>query len=50
MKEIKLLFSEAWKEVKSNPIEALGTLGVFVTMCVTMYGLMIICYAMGIGS
>ncbi len=47
MKELKLLFSEAWKEVKSNPLEALGTLGVFAAMCVSCYLWMLVCYAIG---
>ena len=47
MKELKYLFSEAFKEVKNNPLEAIGTLGVFVLMCVTCWFMTIICYAIG---
>ena len=47
MKELKLLFSEAWKEAKSKPLEALGTLATFVTMCISCYLMMILCYVIG---
>tara|TARA_R110000796_G_scaffold172641_5_gene289624 strand:- start:849 stop:995 length:147 start_codon:yes stop_codon:yes gene_type:complete len=47
MKELKLLFSESLKEVKNNPLEAIGTLGVFVAMLVTCWFMTIICYAIG---
>jgi len=45
MKELKYLFSEAFKEVKNNPLEAIGTLGVFVAMCISWWFITIICYA-----
>jgi len=47
MKELKLLFSEAWKEAKRDPKEALGTLVTFVAICGLCYALMIICYIIG---
>ena len=47
MKELKLLFTEAWKEAKDNPLEALGTLFAFIAMCGMMYVFMIICYIIG---
>ena len=47
MKELIQLYREAYKEVKQNPLEALYTLGVFVTMCVTCYLFMIVCYVIG---
>jgi hypothetical protein len=47
MKELKLLFSEAWKEAKSNPKESLYILATFVTMCVSCYLMMIVCYVIG---
>ena len=47
MKELKYLFSEAFKEVKNNPLESLGTLGVFAAMCVSCYLWMLVCYAIG---
>ena len=47
MGELKLLFSEAWKEAKSNPKESLYILATFVTMCVSCYLMMIVCYVIG---
>ena len=47
MKELKLLFTESYKEVKRNPLEALGTLFAFIAMCGMMYVFMIICYIIG---
>ena len=47
MKELKFLFSEAWKEAKSNPKEALYTLACSSLMCVTCYLMMIVCYVIG---
>ena len=47
MKELKFLFSEAWKEAKSKPLEALGTLPTFIVMCGTCYAWMWICYIIG---
>ena len=47
MKELKLLFSEAWKEAKSKPLEALGTLATFIVMCGSCYAWMWICYIIG---
>ncbi len=47
MKELKLLFTEAYKEVKQKPLEALGTLITFVAMCGLLYAFMIICYIIG---
>tara|TARA_A100001201_G_C4009681_1_gene177140 strand:- start:7 stop:195 length:189 start_codon:yes stop_codon:yes gene_type:complete len=47
MRELKLLFSEAWKEAKSKPLEALGTLATFIVMCGTCYAWMWICYIIG---
>jgi len=47
MKELKFLFSEACKEAKSNPLEALGTLAAFIAMCGICYAFMIICYVFG---
>jgi len=40
MKELKYLFSEAWKEAKLNPTEAIGSLLVMMFICAfTYYGL-----------
>ena len=47
MKELKLLFTEAYKEVKRNPLEALYTLGAFIMMCVTCYLMMIVLWVIG---
>lgn len=47
MKELKLLFTEAYKEVKQNPLEALYTLGAFIAMCGMCYIMMIICWVIG---
>ena len=47
MKELKFLFSEAWKEAKCNPKESLYILATFVTMCVSCYLMMIVCYVIG---
>ena len=44
MRELQLLFKEAYKEVKQKPLEALGTL---ITFCVTCYLFMIVCYVIG---
>jgi hypothetical protein len=47
MKELKLLFTEAYKEAKQKPLDALFTLFTFVTMCCTMYLMMWVCYIIG---
>ena len=47
MKELKLLFKEAYIEVKRKPLDALFTLFTFVTMCCTMYLMMWVCYIIG---
>jgi hypothetical protein len=47
MKELKYLFTEAYKEATQKPLEALYTLGTFTVMCVTCYLWMLVCYAIG---
>jgi len=47
MKELKLLFSQALKEARSNPLEVIGTLVAFVAICGMCYALMIVCYIIG---
>jgi hypothetical protein len=47
MKELIQLFKEAYIEVKRKPLEALYTLGVFITMCVTCYLMMIVLWVIG---
>ena len=47
MKELKLLFTEAYKEAKQKPIDALFTLFTFVTMCCTLYLMMIVLWVIG---
>ena len=47
MKELKLLFTEAYKEVKRKPLEALFTLFTFITMCATCYLMMIVLWVIG---
>ena len=47
MKELIQLFREAYLEIKRKPLEALFTLFTFITMCVTCYLFMIVCYVIG---
>jgi len=44
MRELQLLFKEAYKEVKQKPLEALGTLITFCAICGMCYAIMIIGY------
>ena len=45
MKELIELYTEAWQEAKQNPLEALGTLVTFITMCGLLYALSIVLWA-----
>ena len=47
MKELIQLFKEAYIEVKRKPLEALFTLFTFVTMCCTLYLVMIVLWVIG---
>jgi hypothetical protein len=41
MKELKLLFTEAWKEAKDNPLEALGSAAALAFICFWTYLMLI---------
>ena len=45
MKELIQLYTEAWQEAKQNPLEALGTLIAFITMCGLLYAISIVLWA-----
>ena len=47
MKELKLLFTEAWKEAKDNPLEALGSAAAFAFICFWTYLMLIIASVIG---
>ena len=47
MKELIQLFKEAYIEVKRKPLEELFTLFTFVTMCCTLYLMMIVLWVIG---
>ena len=47
MKELIQLFKEAYIEVKRKPLESLFTLFTFVTMCCTLYLMMIVLWVIG---
>ena len=46
MKELKLLFTEAWKEAKDNPLEALGSAAALAFICFWTYLMLIMASVM----
>lgn len=42
MKELKLLFTEAYKEAKENPLEAIGSAAALAFVCFWFYSMLII--------
>ena len=48
MKELKLLFTEAWKETKNNPLEFIGSLIALLSTIFILYGLTWVLWALEI--